>query len=267
MNGEFAQLVWFAAHGTRFLRTGTLPPDSPSVFQYVRAVRFDAPRRRRLGATARADDPNVWLKQLAAAGVEELGVDALGQLNRSDRAPLPDHVAVAFVGGHGASLSATGPKRAERWVSNWAATSGDRPADNRIWYVRYSGTADERCRRLEHPTLETAMDSLLGSLESAELFARAHRLSPWSDFFAEAQELAEQEQPEIPYHPDLLPQDTDSLRRRILASASKAYVFGGMGSWNDMAFDGETGVEYASITGSLYAGVMTAIDAAANGFE
>lgn len=267
MNGELAQLIWLAAHGTRFLRSGELPPDSSSVFQYVRAIRFDAPRRRRLRAPERADGPIAWLTQLRDAGVKHLGLDALGQLDRSDPGPLPDHFSVAFVGGLGASLAALGPQRAERWKAVWSVKSGDRPADNRIWYVEYSGNADERCRGLEHPTPDAALDSLLRSLESAKLFASTHRLSPWTEFFADALQLAEQELPDIPYHADLLPQDTDPLRRRTLAAASKAYVFGGMGSWNDMVFDGEAADEYASVTASLFQGVMTAVDAVANGFE
>lgn len=45
MNGELAQMIWLASHGTNYLQTGASPPDDPSVFQFVRAVRFDGPRR------------------------------------------------------------------------------------------------------------------------------------------------------------------------------------------------------------------------------
>ena len=52
-----------------------------------------------------------------------------------------------------------------------------------------------------------------------------------------------------------------------MAAACKAYVFGGMGPWNDMSFDGDAGVEYDAVTRSLHQAVMTAIDVAANDAE
>ena len=40
--------------------------------------------------------------------------------------------------------------------------------------------------------------------------------------------------PAVEYYNDFIPGDALSLQaRQLLFSASKAYVFGGMGSWND----------------------------------
>ena len=49
-----------------------------------------------------------------------------------------------------------------------------------------------------------------------------------------------------------------------MAAAVSAYVFGGMGSWNDMWFEDDAAASYQDITRSLYQAVMFAIDAAAN---
>ena len=167
MNGELAQLIWLASHGSRCLASGKPLSESPTVFQYVRAVRFDAPRRRRLRAVEPSTDPNAWLTQLARSGIDRVGLDAIGQLDRSDPGPLPDHAAVALVGGHGASLVAVGKRRAERWMAQWTVSEGEQPPDNRIWYVHYVGQVDDRGAALEHPTLDTAMSLLTKSIEAA----------------------------------------------------------------------------------------------------
>ena len=46
-------------------------------------------------------------------------------------------------------------------------------------------------------------------------------------------------------------------RLRALLSFSIADVFGGMGSWNDMAFDGEDETRYQEVTEKLYAALRS----------
>lgn len=265
MNGELAQMIWLATHGTKYLQTGASPPDDPSVFQFVRAVRFDGPPTRRWSRRGwRADRPDQWLRGLREVGATAVGLDAIGQLDNPDPGPLPEHVAVAFASGQSSTLVVTGDSVAQRWTSQWTATSGERPPDNRIWYVLYTGQHDDHCRNLEHPDPETAQSVLAAALEDARAFASSQDLTSWRHVFDGASAALESESPEIPYHSDLLPEQADLGRRRLMAGAASAYVFGGMGSWNDMWFDGETAASYERITRSLYQAVMFAIDAAAN---
>ncbi len=74
------------------------------------------------------------------------------------------------------------------------------------------------------------------------------------------------DRPVPPYFPDILPEEGYSLgARRLLASAMQSWVFGGMGSFNDLGYqDGETNDEYERIADSLYDSVSTAILAAVN---
>jgi len=98
-----------------------------------------------------------------------------------------------------------------------------------------------------------------------EDFARSNDTGHWSVWFAEARELLLAESPEIPYHPDLLPAGVDRSRQRLLAGATKAYVFGGMGSWNDMGFrDSAVQERYGALSRILYESMMLAFDAATN---
>jgi hypothetical protein len=267
MNGDLAQLIWLAAHGNHFFNSGEELSEYATVYEGVWGMRFDGVRRSQSGAAVGSSRPNEWLSQLAASGVKHLGIDALAQLDSSDPGSLPDHIAAAFVEGHRASLIATGDLRAERWTAKWMRRSGEPPADNRVWVVLYSGVDDERCKRLVHSTPEAAMSLLVSSLRSALQFATSQNLPMWAEVFEEALRLADDERPEVPYYPDLLPSGTDPFRVRLIASACKGYVFRGMGSWNDVGYDDGAEAEYTSVTTELYAAVMTAIDAGVNDSE
>ncbi len=50
----------------------------------------------------------------------------------------------------------------------------------------------------------------------------------------------------------------------MLAACQKAWVFGGMGSWNDMGFDGEDQKDYVRLSEALFQALNAAIVAAAN---
>ncbi|HEV2282942.1 MAG TPA: hypothetical protein VGX75_11215 [bacterium] len=50
----------------------------------------------------------------------------------------------------------------------------------------------------------------------------------------------------------------------MLDACQSAWVFGGTGSWNDLAFDGAVQVEYAQTTERLVLTTCDAIQAAAN---
>jgi hypothetical protein len=71
--------------------------------------------------------------------------------------------------------------------------------------------------------------------------------------------------PDIPYHPDLLPAGYTSEARQLAAMAVKAWVFGGMGSWNDVYFDDrQVAAEYAAISQNLYGALLRALLASVN---
>jgi hypothetical protein len=63
----------------------------------------------------------------------------------------------------------------------------------------------------------------------------------------------------------MLPVDHPDSAKRLLAEALEAWVFGGMGSWNDVVLTGDTDrAKYDKLTSSLYAAVIDACVAAAN---
>lgn len=50
----------------------------------------------------------------------------------------------------------------------------------------------------------------------------------------------------------------------LLDACQSAWVFGGMGSWNDLAFDGAAQVEYEQVSERLFHTVVDVIQTAAN---
>lgn len=70
---------------------------------------------------------------------------------------------------------------------------------------------------------------------------------------------------DVGYHKDIAPAEFLCPDARSLVKASmSAWVFGGMGSWNDMGFQGRTQAEYEKVSKSLFEVLTKAIEAAAS---
>ncbi|MBI1827451.1 MAG: hypothetical protein HY287_05240 [Planctomycetes bacterium] len=107
---------------------------------------------------------------------------------------------------------------------------------------------------------------LLDTLTQIESFARRHDLEYFADRFAQARAcLSAQDPLTAVFHRDLAPGGALTLRgARLLACSQAAWVFGGMGSWNDLGFDGPEQSEYLQVTNRLYDLINRAISAGAN---
>jgi hypothetical protein len=111
-----------------------------------------------------------------------------------------------------------------------------------------------------------ASTELVAALEAARSFALTNQLSGWAEWFAKAIVAAGAPDPEIPYNPDIAPGGWLALeQRQLLAAATQAWVFGGMGSWNDIWLEDESQAErMEQLTKQLYTAVMGALVAVTN---
>lgn len=240
MNGELAQAVALASHASTWLAQpgGSPPPrldtEHPT-FRFVRSVAFTSP-----GLPAGLEAVAPWLLMLREEGVERLWL-ATGP-------------------SRGWSLLATG-RAATTWTGSW--TLGDRDApDRRIWDVRYTGApAPATATVPTSRSIEAARGLLVEALVAIEDFAREHELGFWADYFAKARDLQG-----AGYLLDLLPsRGYGEAAERLVAMASQAWVFGGMGSWNDLGFpDAAENDRYQAVTARLYEAVLGSIVAAVN---
>jgi len=85
-------------------------------------------------------------------------------------------------------------------------------------------------------------------------FADARELSGFATTFRKAESCLSADDPlTLVYHQDLAPLDAIPLRElRLLCCCQLAWVFGGMGSWNDVGFDGDEHTKYEDLSQRLF---------------
>lgn len=264
VNGELAQAICLASYGSVWLASAA-HPEPPvlerenSTFKFVGSVWFQF----LAGSSAqqfRADTVTDWLRQLRARQAERLWlvipeakpVTDLGQ-------PVDEHMLAGFANAGRWSIVTTGVRQPEVWRASWSV--GDRNAPgHRIWSVRYEGIYADRVTP-PRPDLKDATAQLTAALEAARSFAMSQAMDGWSAWFERALTVSDH----IPYHPDMLPPAYPSEARHLAAMAARAYVFGGMGSWNDVFFeDDAVAAEYAAVSRNLYSALLLASVASVN---
>jgi hypothetical protein len=247
VNGEVAELVALVAYGNRFLSTGGEPPElfpEHTTFRWVESVGFG---EHEGGGTAG------WYAELRDRGVERLSLHL----------PAVDPKLTAFAGA-ARGIAVEEPGGRDAWQGSWKVKDLDAP-DRRIWTVRY-----ERFRLgaavPPAPALEEAAAALAAALAATrDLAAHEPMLEHFASVLEGALALLAALEPQIPYHDDLVPEGWDRGACRLLAAATSAWVFGGMGSWNDIGFDEPAKQdEYRRVSGDLYTALTNAASSAAN---
>ncbi len=121
------------------------------------------------------------------------------------------------------------------WSSFWDVTELQR-ADNKIWLVNYVSSGLKEKKGIQDFEMQNYGDRLHHVLAEIGTFASAEGLVGWAEQFEKALATLKSETPETGfYHTDLLANSHHSLEsRRLIFAAGKAWVFGGMGSWNDL---------------------------------
>ena len=267
MNSTIEQLVVLTIFGNATLR-GRFPvprvfPENPTcrfcdrvVFVAAGKSFFGAPREKRVGAT-----PDDWFEYLARHDAQAVGMR--WQAQNDPR--IADHKSAAFAGGGGDfALAVRYAERTELWRSRWEVWNRNAP-QQRIWRVTYGPPVQAAGAAAE--TQPDALDpgALRAALADILTFARAHDTGEFSTCFLTAIESLDGAKAGQPLPAELYPPNVLSIEAvAVLDAARKAWVFGGMGSWNDMRFEGEIGREYERVSSRLYAALTRAICAAAN---
>jgi len=224
-------------------------PDS-SIFRYSKECVFLDKDHSVIAA-----DPNAWLERIK-------GFDGLW-LDYADRQKwVGDRMTVGFVGGgHRWLIGAVKDSATEIWEGG--DQLGDRKAkDQKIWksgYVRLDANWKEK--RSPGRSVAELKAVLNDTLTKIEIFARKVKVDNFADCFNEARNALTARPKADPMLADAaLPDDAAQLWSVI----GSAWVFGGMGSWNDMGFDGEDGQTYEALSDALFAQLNEAVAAVAN---
>lgn len=254
-----------AAIGGRWLRDDANAPAPEllrgnSSFQYVGSFTADMPSRGLLRRASTATSPEEWLLALRSCGITDLSLI----IDISVGGSLPPHVASGFSNSGSWTLLATGRAAPMVWAISWEVGNRNGP-DSRIWSLAASTGLGDSFSAPQVGVAE-ARDRLRGALEEIRAFAeQTDEVNDWASWFARSEDLLDDPAPAAPYHQDLLPLDASLERRQLAAAVVQGWVFGGMGSWNDVGCaDPAVQLEYERVGANLYAALLVALPAAAN---
>lgn len=264
MNGELAALMAVVMHGNAWLANPNSDPPSlerdNTTYRYVRSLTFVEPRQGLFRRERRYEGTAAWLEAQRDAGVRTLELFS----PTSIPGKLPAPIATSFANGVPRGVVAVGPTPT-LWSSAWNADGTDHPRGE-IWRVTMTSVGLGPTPTGQPTPVVDARDSLLGAVHAARDFAAANDLEGWTEWFVKALDVAESLDPEVPYNPDMAPAGSLVLEeRQLLAAAVQSWVFGGMGSWNDIWLSDESQTaRYEKVTEQLYAAVIESLVAVAN---
>ena len=244
MQGSLAQSVALTCHGNAAIHGMSIPEFFPlnSTCPFCEQITFiagggDADGKQQ--SITLADTPNQWLRMLPGRRIQRL---RLHQRAQNDPR-IPDRMSTAFVGGGRVMEDRRDPrKRDQRVLANQVGVGNRDAADRRIWRVVYGLVAIEQTT-VAFPLrpLEIIGDDLRVALHQILAFAEDQK-SGFAANFADALKVLDDPDADIGYHKDLAPTGAlGPLAVSLLKAAQRAWVFGRMGSWNDMEFAGEIG--------------------------
>lgn len=202
-------------------------------FGWLRAYRFVDE-----AGAAIADDPLAWFEWLARAFVRGVRV-SIGPAEPLAGAPdIPEHQLSGFLGGGPVwRFETVGAAKPTLWRA-LDEMFDDPPTDkpHGVCCVRLDGDAPGRT-----PEMQAAIAELRAALPPMIAIAD-QGLENFADLFRTAQRFLDDDTATWPREGYYLDFERwagfDAARMRVLAAVTHAWVFGGMGSWNDVGPDG-----------------------------
>jgi hypothetical protein len=270
MNGPIAQMVALACHANAAVRGRRVQGflQANSTCRYCDEVSFFE-FRKSSGAepneVAVATTPDEWFEHLCRTRVVGVRLSHRAQA----RGPFPDRMTAGLAGGGGEWILATRTAAsADFWMSRWAFSRRDAPEQG-AWRVQYGLVASSP----EAPPRTPERDQVVGAFRSALVdildFSQTHECGSFPETFARALAALDGRGERVGYHHrDLCPAGIlEPIHQVLLDAAQDAWVFGAMGSWNDLSFEGDAGRRYEAVSEALFLAVTAAICFAANGSD
>jgi hypothetical protein len=268
MQTSLAQMVALTCHGNAIIHGSHPPPFFPanSTCQFCESIQFTVGGRSQSGepiAIPFARSPDEWIQ-----GLQRRGLLGFRLHQRAQNHPqISDRNSSAFVGG-GRIWRIEAVRKgssSEFWLGKWEV--GDRNAhDRRIWRITYGLDEVSVTGPMPLRLLEEIIADLRASLIEIRAFAAQNNRANFTPSFDQALESLENPEADIGFHKDLfIPGTLAASAESLLKAAQSAWVFGGMGSWNDMGFSGDLQSEYERVSDMLFNLLNVAVDAAATG--
>lgn len=256
MQTSLAQQIAITTYGNAHLRGSpgvdwTVFFPSNNVFSFCEFVRFVDRGGREADTTdlPYASDPVAWFEKLSRDGVSRLRL-VCGILP-GDRQPKWFNEAIT-------------PKGADIWDARWEIGDQSR-ADQKIWRITYARVETDQ-PPVQLPPVDVAdlVRRFTASLVECGDLARRHGMDWFAKVFDNGR-VALEGKPTDKAGYDLVPESIlPADARHLLAAVHWSWVFGGMGSWNDVSFEGADQEIYQRSSQELYRALNEALIVAVN---
>ncbi len=230
MTGTLAQIIAITSFGNEYLKSGNLINFYPqnSTFQHCDFVDFRELNNEKEFIIAK--NPIEWFKDLKSKKC--LKIRLFHQSVKQD-----DYRYAGFTGGGGDWFIETiFSNYSDLWKSRW---DYDKKKDKKPWQVTYGKVYENQSIINQQLDISQTRERLKICLEKITEFAFQETTENWGNIFEKAYNTLSSKKPKSDfYHTDLMYwENYDLQNQQLLMSASKAFVFGGMGSWNDVWFE------------------------------
>ena len=268
MNHPIAQFVALTCYANAFLRSRSVPQFFPTnstvkFCDYVKFLRVSKPLVGRGREEEVADSPDAWFTYLQGADVSALHLVRAPQ----SRPKFPDRMTAGLVDGGGTwAMEAVQPSgTCAVWLSRWEVWNQNAP-ERRIWRVSYRRVSERRSSTAHVTELRSAAGRLRSTLADIRAFSEKQKWAGFTTCFARAIETLDSGgKTRYGYHRDLAPAGClPSLAESVLDACQSAWVFGGMGSWNDVMVGSVDRSEYDRTSEQLFLALTEAMHTAAN---
>ena len=269
MQGTIAQIVALVVHGNAYFGSAeqaiALPSDH-STLAFCEFVKFVGLTRsgENWNETLFAQDPASWLEELRRGRVNAIRMNYMP--SGQNLSGATDRMLVGFVAGGGRwLLETTGPNGSDYWEGRWEVGDQNR-TDRKIWRVTYGRiAANQPPSPHASNDLQSLKQRLAKNLTEISAFAHHQKLDGFAEAFEAGLSNLTSSAPSTDlYHNDLLTTSMSATAAQLLSAAQSSWVFGGMGSWNDLGFDGEDQRTYEDLSEDLYKLLNDTIVSAAN---
>lgn len=255
--------------GNSFLRGTDISafwPNAPT-FRFMKYCEFRQPAASGEGegefqrVTA---DPNSWLTEIKRAGRRGLRLHHAPRPRQPTQSlDTPDRMLVGFLGGGPRWLiGVIGDSQRELWEGSQSLLDRNDP-DRRIWGATYMRVGKVDPGSLQPVLLADALSELRRVLPEIEAYANQTGQKNFGQCFADAQAALDHGGAMLASPPEQdgrwtgIGLEHEALRRAI----DHAWVFGGIGSWNDIGGSGE---RYDALSQRLFEAPNNAVCGLAN---
>lgn len=270
MVGTTAQMISLVSYGNEYLITGIADKEFKhhTAFKFCRFVTFKVRTAEKIEFGTNElilGDACEWFDYLKKDGCVKL---RLLYKNIDKNKKIPDYMSAGFTDGGGQwYIEAVFENKSIFWASKWILNKFG-AQDNRIWEVTYTNVhTDGKTVNIQYD-LDKIKAEFLEVLIDIKKFAAQTNRNPWIDRFRSAIDVLKSNEPTSEFHMDLIIEKNYTLAaRQLIAGAQKAWVFGGMGWWNDYYYEDKLEQEEnVRLSKSLYSLICKTITAAINSF-